>query len=206
MITQSLTRGATVTANISSGSWRFPSTTPAAEAALLPSAVTVPEPDLAAQEPTGSPEEYGLPKDCGLQEKVRWEKQERFCAAFARFGTLTAAEKATGIHWSTRTYWLQENMYGFRDRLKAAQEAYTAYWESQMDARLENPTGNRGSDILMMFKLKALNPQKYRETITLQPSADTKELLDVFRKLGAASRAARSVDAEVKVLPAAGTV
>ena len=203
-----------MTANISSASWRFPALQPAsAEAAPLPSAAPAPEPEpvhsLTAQEPTGtpeptgSPEEYGLPKDCGLQEKVRWEKQERFCAAYARFGTLTAAEKATGIHWSTRTYWLQENMYGFRDRLKAAQEEYTAYWESQMDARLESPTGNRGSDILMMFKLKALNPQKYRETITLQPSADTKELLDVFRKLGAASRAARSVDAEVKVLPAA---
>ena len=32
-----------------------------------------------------------------------------------------------------------------------------------IDDRLENPQGNRGSDILLMFKAKAEMPEKYRE-------------------------------------------
>ena len=169
------------------------------------SALEAPEPvgtpdTLEAPEPLGTPEEYGLPANCGTTEKARWEKQERFCKAYAVLGSFWRAEKAASIHWSTRTYWVEHDIYGFRRRMQAAQEAYTAYWEAHMDSRLEDPKGNRGSDILLMFKLKALNPAKYRETITLQPSSDTKELLDVFRKLGAASRAARSVDAEVREL------
>ena len=181
------------------------------------SEVSTPEP---AFEPAGLPAEYGLPLDCGLREKVRWEKQERFLKAYARTGTLCGADKETGIHWSTRAYWISTNMWGFRDRLKAAQEEYTAYWESHMDQRLESPQGNRGSDILLMFKLKALAPEKYRESVNINDTSGIISVLKGLQQLGNLNRssfgkshddgsrgadpgvAVPSVDAQVKELSA----
>ena len=40
-----------------------------------------------------------------------------------------------------------------------------------MDSRLENPEGNRGSDVLLMSKLRAEQPAKYREQREGQPDA-----------------------------------
>jgi len=52
-----------------------------------------------------------------------------------------------------------------------------------MDERLENPTGNRGSDVLMMFKLKAEAPEKYREITTARDSPGRDLLTELKRRV-----------------------
>ena len=53
-----------------------------------------------------------------------------------------------------------------------------------MDARLAEPSGNRGSDVLLMFKMKAEMPEKYRERVTIVDTTETKQLLDEMRRIG----------------------
>jgi hypothetical protein len=52
-----------------------------------------------------------------------------------------------------------------------------------MDDRLAHPQGNRGSDILMMFKLKAEAPQKYREEVKVVGIDQSKMMLDKLREM-----------------------
>jgi hypothetical protein len=54
-----------------------------------------------------------------------------------------------------------------------------------MDERLADPKGNRGSDILLMFKLKAERPEKYREDVKVQGLEPLTSLLEEARKLAA---------------------
>jgi hypothetical protein len=54
-----------------------------------------------------------------------------------------------------------------------------------MDARLENPQGNRGSDVLYMFKMKAEKPEKYRENVQVTGLEPMTQLLEEARKLAA---------------------
>lgn len=155
--------------------------------------------------PMGTPAEFGLPEDCSPRQNALWEKQERYLKAYEEAGHHTGADRISSVHWSTREYWIEQNLYGFRDRLKAAQHAHTARWESHMDKRLEEPQGNRGSDILLMFKLKALAPEKYRETVNIADSGNIMAVLRALGSLGAMSmgpKAGQVADAQVRELPA----
>ena len=68
--------------------------------------------------------------------------------------------------------------------------AHADYCETQVegliDSRLANPEGNRGSDILLMFKAKAEMPEKYREEVKIVDTSATKDLLAELRRLGQA--------------------
>jgi hypothetical protein len=52
--------------------------------------------------------------------------------------------------------------------LEIAHADYCERIEEDIDERLGNPKGNRGSDILLMFKAKAEMPGKYREDVKVQ--------------------------------------
>lgn len=138
--------------------------------------------------PRGSPAFYGLPPVCTAAEIQRWERQERFLRAYARVGTLHGACTESGVQYATQAYWAEVNLWSFRDRLREAQEAYTARWESLMDERLSDPKSNRGSDILLMFKLKALRPEKYRDTVNISDTHTLVATLKALDRLGAMNR------------------
>ena len=117
-----------------------------------------------ALEPVGDPEEFGLAKDSRPSKKRIWNRQEVFLAAFAECGKPGVAATNSGISYWTHHHWEKRDIFGYRERLKVAHDAYCQTKIEQMiDDRLENPQGNRGSDVLLMFKAKAEMPDKYRE-------------------------------------------
>ena len=181
--------------------------TPLQDPASTPLDYASADPTLATLEPTGAASEFGLLKDCKPHEKERWERQEQYLAAFIRQGAHVRTCQSTGISRHTAIYWEEHNIYGFRERLKLAQQAHTERWESLMDKRLEDPQGNRGSDVLLMFKLKALDPQKYRE-LPVSDHGALAQGLSVLMQLGRMSQGAApqlqapSTDATVRDLQA----
>jgi hypothetical protein len=52
-----------------------------------------------------------------------------------------------------------------------------------MDDQLSNPTENRGSDVLLMFKLKAEKPDKYREEVKVVGIDAAKQMMDRLREM-----------------------
>jgi hypothetical protein len=49
--------------------------------------------------------------------------------------------------------------------------------------RLEDPQGNRGSDVLLMFKAKTKMPHKYREEVKVLGMEASKHMLDQLRDM-----------------------
>ena len=137
----------------------------------------------------------GPPDKVGLSEKHQWEKQERFLLAFRECGTVLHAALRADIGRTMVYNWNETDAQGFKERWDHARHAYREKWEALMDERLADPQGNRGSDILLMFKLKALYPERYRETITLVDDT-AKDLLKRLRVGGAAT-----VTVKAKELP-----
>ena len=144
----------------------------------------LPAPEWAI-EPTGAPEEFGLTRDSRPSKKRVWDRQEVFLAAFAECGKPVVAARNSGISYWTYIHWERHDVFGFRDRLKVAHDIYCQdKIETMIDDRLEDPQGNRGSDVLLMFKGKAEMPEKYRETVTVVDHSATKEMLDRLRAMG----------------------
>jgi hypothetical protein len=120
-----------------------------------------------------------------IQQRQTYDNQERFLRAYATHGKIVRAAEAVGISVSTVEGWQHKDIQGFNKRLELAHDKYVESWEQLMDERLADPKGNRGSDILLMFKLKAERPQKYREDVKVQGLEPLTALLEEARKLAA---------------------
>jgi hypothetical protein len=77
--------------------------------------------------------------------------------------------------------------------MELAHKDYVESIEQEMDDRLSNPTGNRGSDVLLMFELKAEAPEKYREGAKVVGVEAPKQMLDRLRDCDQGARAAGRV-------------
>jgi hypothetical protein len=102
-------------------------------------------------------------KNIGIQEKCTLERMDRWEIAFAEKGTVSSACLIAGINRTTIYNWQHADTYGFRSRWENARESYADNLEELMHKRLHDPEGNRGSDVLLMFNLKAKRPDIYRE-------------------------------------------
>jgi hypothetical protein len=132
---------------------------------------------------TPTPQDWGLPAKPTVAQQQCWDHQELFLKAYARCDRISEAAKAVGITpWAVER-WQRLDLYGIRKRMELAHREYVEAWEQAMDARLENPTGNRGSDVLMMFKMKAIAPEKYREEVKVVGSDPAMALLDKLKAL-----------------------
>jgi hypothetical protein len=130
-----------------------------------------------------TPESYGFPEKPSLSQRDCWVRQEHFLEAFAKCGKLGTAATAIGVSRTCVERWQAEDLYGFRKRLDQAHQAYVEFLEQLMDDRLENPQGNRGSDILLMFKMKAEAPHKYREDVKVVGIDASNMMLDKLREM-----------------------
>ena len=127
------------------------------------------------------------PDGLNAYEKRRREQQERFLAQYGRTGNITSAAEASGVARRSHYNWIRDDALGYRARFDSAREQYADQLERIVHERLTDPTGNSGSDILLMFMLKALRPEKYREAM---PVADdvAKDTLAELRKLRRSER------------------
>jgi hypothetical protein len=139
-----------------------------------------------ALEPT--PQDYGFPENPSVVNQQCWDRQEAFLKAFGHLGTIRAAARAIGIHRTRVNQWLSADLYSFKKRMDDARQEYREFLEDLTHERLVNPQGNRGSDILLMFRKKAEWPEKYREEVKILGIESSKQMLDRLRELAAKER------------------
>ena len=110
------------------------------------------------------------------------EKQALFLAAYVQLGTVAKACKAVKMSRTSHEWWMDRDSLGFRDRYNRALEARRDVVEGWVYDRLQDPKGNRGSDLLLMFANKGLNPDKWA-VMAPMPDSGSKELLAQVLKL-----------------------
>jgi hypothetical protein len=162
----------------------------------------------AMEEP--QPQDYGFPANPSVVNQQCWDRQQAFLKAFGQLGTIRAAARTIGIHRSTVNLWLSTDLYSFKKRMDEAKEEYREYLEDLIHERLSNPQGNRGSDVLLMFREKAEWPEKYREEVKVLGVSAPLQMLDKLRELAARDIKAREaleapdIAGEFKEVAAAG--
>ena len=119
-------------------------------------------------------------------EKLAFANQDRYLMAFAECGNVGKASEIAGISRFAVYDWVDADRWEFRRRYSCAQSAYADSREQLMHDRLADPEGNRGSDILLMFQIKALRPEKYREVVG--SGEDDKVAIAELRKLAREER------------------
>jgi hypothetical protein len=161
-------------------------------------------------EPT--PQDFGFPETPMPHQVEVWNRQELFLAAYAKVGKRGLAAKEAGITVWGVDNWVRTDVYSIKKRMALAHQRYVESLEQLMDDRLTNPTGNRGSDILLMFKLKAEAPEKYREEVKVLNVAAPIQMLDRLRELATRERKAQealespAVEGEFREMPGSGSV
>jgi hypothetical protein len=114
--------------------------------------------------------------------RISFQQQERAIHAYGETRSDTAAAEAANVHRLTVLRWKRDNYLRYRDRLFDADATFVTSLEKRMWDRLGDPAGNRGSDILLMFALKAHAPALYRELPAMDDET-AKETLTQLRKL-----------------------
>jgi hypothetical protein len=114
--------------------------------------------------------------------RISFQQQERALKAYATTRSDMEAANVAGVHRTTVLRWKRENYLRYRDRLFDADATFVTSLEKRMWDRIGDPTGNRGSDILLMFALKAHAPGVYRELPAMDDET-AKETLAQLRKL-----------------------
>ena len=125
---------------------------------------------------------FSQPENLSAAKVRLWKRQEAVLAKYGRYGDAVSATTAAGVGERTHYDWLEADTLGYRARFDAARNHYADTRERLMHDRLEDPQGNRGSDILLIFQLKGLRPDKWREAaLTVDDAA--KDTLKELRKL-----------------------
>jgi hypothetical protein len=155
---------------------------------------------------TPTPQDWGLPDKPTAAQQQCWDHQELFLKAYAKCDRISEAAAAVGITYWAVDRWQRTDIYSIRKRMELAHRQYVEAWERGMDARLETPTGNRGSDVLMMFKLKAIAPEKYREEVKVIGGDFGRDLINKLVALERDSKKKQAleggvVEGEVRELP-----
>jgi hypothetical protein len=154
-----------------------------------------------ARMPTGAPEEFGVDgpapangnpstKNYAVEKRRVWQRQEAFLEAYRKCGKIGKAAQAVGLTRWAVDHWLRNDTFSFKERINMAHADYVEAWEEWMDNRLENPQGNKGSDVLGMFKLKAEAPDKYREEVKVVGIEASKAMMERLRQMAMKEREA----------------
>jgi hypothetical protein len=132
-----------------------------------------------------TPQDWGFPVNATVRQREVWNRQEMFLEAFKECGKAYKAARAVGLTPWCVDKWLQADSYSIKKRMELAHKEYCENKiEQLMDDRLENPQGNRGSDILLMFKAKAEMPAKYREETKVIGVEAPLQMLEKLKELG----------------------
>lgn len=123
--------------------------------------------------------------------RQRWENQGVLLVTYAKTGNATAGCLAADVTFRTHDRWLEGNVFGYRERFRLAHRVYRDSLEGIVSARLQNPQGNRGGDILLIAKLNAEDPDKWRgNTTTLELSDEMRDFMQRRQAEDATARAA----------------
>ena len=109
--------------------------------------------------------------------KIQHPKKRAFLAAYAELGTITHAATAAGIDRNTHTQWLKvdaEYATAFEDAKQQAIEKLEREAVRRASEGIDKPIFYQGhlvttikeySDTLLIFLLKGLKPERYRDRL-----------------------------------------
>lgn len=136
-------------------------------------------------------------------QSVRQKKRQKaaFLEAFARFGNVSRSAEDIGIHRQRVYEWLehdQEFALAYHQAERQAEDVLEhAAWKRAVDGcsqthgiyhqgeQVATETKIEYSDTLLIFLLKARNPQKYRDRVSIDyGSVPTDQLIAEARALG----------------------
>jgi len=101
------------------------------------------------------------------QKRKQALNQYAFLQSYAINGTITNSAKIVGITPQAVHLWKEQDALGFNARFLKAVEAFADGLEDIAMARIKEPQGNRGSDVLLLAMLNAHKPEKYRTGIVV---------------------------------------
>ncbi len=99
----------------------------------------------------------------GTVDRRIYETHTLFLGDCGKCRTIKSAAKTVDISREDVRRWQRADKLGFNARFMASQETFTESLEATMFERPAEPTGNCGSDILLIFALKAHNRAKYSD-------------------------------------------
>ena len=129
--------------------------------------------DLVIQQPP-----VGLDAE-GLQ---CWDRQDAVILAYQDVGTLSKAAQVTNLSPNAVYQWTKLNIHDFNTRMERGRQGYRDTLEAMVQERLSNPTGNRGSDVLLMGALNANHPDKWSRNIQVTHEVG-REVMATIRKI-----------------------
>lgn len=112
--------------------------------------------------------------------KITEEQKEKAIGAYTVSGNMSVAGKAAGVSRQTLSKEMQR-CKAFSDEMKNAKAAYCDNLETILYDRIKEPSKDKASAILLMFKMKAEMPDKYRERIEHKIDGDIKIITGVPR-------------------------
>jgi len=121
-----------------------------------------------------------VPVKADTLKRHQFESQERFLKHYASVGNASQACELAGVARQTMYDWQTNDSQGFRDRWDQSRGAYADSLERLVHERLIDPSGNRGSDILLMFNLKSRRPEVYGDRVTVQDDT-SRDMLSILR-------------------------
>ena len=121
------------------------------------------------------------------------ERQNAFLEGFSRFGTVTKASEAAGVSQAIPYMWNRDDKFGFTERWKEARQKFRDRLEQIALDRVEDPQGNRGSDILLMGMLNANWPEKWNRNLQVTHEVPS----EVLKSLQALQKQAEEIKAEL---------
>ena len=138
--------------------------------------------------------------------RMVYERQERFLKAFVKPGTILKAAEDAGLDRDCVYVWRKRDYLAFNERFARAKQAHCAHLENMVMERLENPSGNRGSDILLMGKLNAEHPEKWNRNLKLTHDVPNEVIqqLRALQELGKGDKALpepKIIDGKAETLP-----
>ena len=120
------------------------------------------------------------PSHVTLRQKRSAANQDAFLVAFGKCGTIAEAAEAIGLTRQAHYDWIEADTNSYRERFDAARVAFGDTLERLAWSRVSNPTGNRGSDMLVVALLNANLPSKYRPNVTVVDNTAK----DLLKRLG----------------------
>ncbi len=98
-----------------------------------------------------------MPRGRSCDDRTAQLKRAAFLRCYRRYGNISQAARAAGVDRRKHYDWLK-NVPGYEAALKDAAEESIERLEEIATKRAE-----KGSDVLTIFLLKGLKPNKYRE-------------------------------------------
>jgi len=122
------------------------------------------------------------PTDIPIVEKQRRDRMSVFLGAYAECGTIRKACRVVGVDRKTVYNWIRGDVEGFKELFMMANHAFKESLEDMVLERLQNPSGNRGSDVLLISQLNARDPERYRQGSEDKNSV-AREALDTLKEM-----------------------